>query len=310
MTNDTSLQKFLAEAANHRLLTAHEEKALGRRSQAGDHTARNELVLCNIRLVVSIARYYRNRGLAMEDVIQEGIIGLNRAAEKFDPERGTRFTTYATLWIRQAIQRGLQNTGIAIRLPYAVSSIRGKVRSAQAEYAELRDAHRTAHLSDPDASVRQIAKTLNLDADKLALALGHTEDEFVARALDIEIERVQEILDTSEVVTSIDREVSSAEEHTATLLDSRPWADEWGNPIDPYDDAALDDDLSDELRAAIKELDRRQRRVLEMHFGLTGNPPMTMKEIAAKLGAKSENTVKSLRTKALASLAEHLQHRA
>lgn len=264
MTDEISLQKFLSEAANHRLLTAHEEKALGRRSQAGDRTARNELVLCNIRLVISIARYYRNRGLAMEDVIQEGIIGLNRAAEKFDPDREIRFSTYATLWIKQAIQRGLQNTGIAIRLPYAVSSIRGKVRAAQAKH--------------PDEDIN-----------------------FIADLLDLDVEDVQAAIDAAEVVTSIDREVTT-DEHMHTILDamSDPFAE------DPFE--VVEDDLTDELRAAVKQLDTQYRRVVEMHFGLNGKPPMSVKEIAAKLGLNSENTVKARRTKGLALLAQRLEH--
>lgn len=263
MTDDTSLQKFLAETAGHRLLTAREEKALGRRALAGDKNARNELVLCNIRLVVSIARYYRNRGLSLGDVVQNGIIGLNRAAEKFDPERDIRFSTYATLWIRQAIQRGLISGGAAIRLPSSVASSRAKVRSVQAKH--------------PDADFDFIADLLDIDVKEVARAFG-----------------------AAEVVTSIDREMST-DEHTHTILDAvaDPDAD------DPHE--MVEDDLSDELRSALDAMERGHRRVIEMHFGLKGKQPMTVKEIATKLG-KSENTVKTLRAEAVEFLSHRLDH--
>lgn len=190
MADDDGLQGFLAAAANHRLLTASEEKALGRRAQAGDRDARNELVLCNIRLVVSVARYYRNRGLPMSDVVQNGILGLNRAAEKFDPNQGTRFSTYATLWIKQAIQRGLTSGATAIRVPSTVAGNRAKVRSAQVRYPEA-------------------------------------DTEFLADLLDLDAADVERALDAAEVVTSLDREVVT-DDHTHTMLDAMadPWADD------------------------------------------------------------------------------------
>lgn len=263
--HEDGLQRFLTEAAAHRLLTAHEERALGRRVQKGDMSARNELVLSNIRLVVSIARYYRNRGLPMEDVIQHGIIGLNRAAEKFDPDKDIRFSTYATLWIKQAIQRGLTSGGAAIRLPSTVAGIRAKVRAAM--------------LRHPEADAQFLADLLELDEDD-----------------------VQRALDAAEVVTSLDREVVS-DDHTHTMLDAiyDPHAD------DPHDLVA--DDISGELYEALAALEREHRRVIEMHFGLTGKPPMTVVEISEKLSI-SLNTVKKLRTEAITFLGFRLDHHA
>lgn len=278
MSEDDGLQYFLSQAGGHRLLTAAEEKALGRRIQAGDTRARDELALSNIRLVMSVARYYRNRGLPMADVVQLGYIGLNRAAEKFDPNAGTRFSTYATLWIKQAIQRGLSSGGAAIRLPATVAASRAKVRSMQAKYP---------------------------DADAV----------FLADLLDMDVREVERALDAAEVVTSLDREAVT-DEHTHTMLDSMAWSDEWGRAHDPY--AEIEYDLSDELREALDameqgkgELDRPRaalrRKVIEMHFGLTGEAPMSVEEIALKVKKKngdpvSVNTVKALRAEGLAHL--------
>ncbi len=265
MAEEDGLQRFLAQAADHRLLSAREEKALARRIQAGDRSARDELVQANIRLVVSIARYHRNRGLDMDDVIQHGIIGLNRAAEKFDPTRDIRFSTYATLWIKQAIQRGLASGGTAIRLPSTVAGIRNKVRAAQSKHPEA-------------------------------------DSEFLADLLDLDVADVERALDAAEVVTSLDRDVVT-DEHSHSLLDAM--ADD--NADDPH--ALVEDDMSSDLAVALAKLPRNHRRVIEMHFGLKGKPPMTATEIAAKLGAGfSVNTVKTLRTEAIEFLGHRLDH--
>lgn len=178
---DEGLQRFLQQAATHRLLSEHEEKALARRAVAGDERAREELLMCNIRLVVSIARHFRDRGLPFPDVIQDGIVGLNRATEKFDPERGFRFSTYATLWIKQAIQRGLSNHGSTIRLPPLVQDRRIKAQAMRR--------------ADPDITVEEIALKLEMELQHVLDALG-----------------------AAEVVTSLDREVS--DEDSYTLLDT------------------------------------------------------------------------------------------
>ncbi len=181
-TPEEGFQRFLAKTATHRLLSPHEEKALARRVHTGDMRARDELVLCNVRLVVSIARYYRNRGMGMEDVIQEGIIGLNRAAEKFDPRRNIRFSTYATLWIRQSIQRALLGRASTIQLPSAVAGNRAKLQSAA--------------MRNPGADIEALAKEMEITP--------------------AEAERA---LEAAEVVTSLDREVMT-DNSVHTLLDS------------------------------------------------------------------------------------------
>lgn len=189
---DEAQARFLNRAANHRLLTAREEVALSRRALKGDEGARHELINCNIRLVVSISRYYRNRGVPMEDVIQEGMLGLDRASRKFDPERGFRFSTYATLWIRQSIQRGLSGGGASmIRLPPQVADDRAKARSAL--------------VKEPGLTVQELADLLKVD-----------------------LQRIDRALAAAEVVTSLDREVSVDDEAGHTLMDTLtdPYADD------------------------------------------------------------------------------------
>lgn len=182
---DEGLQRFLDTAANHRLLTPQEERDLARRFQAGDESARHELIKCNLRLVISIARRYRNRGLPFGDLIQEGTLGLDRAARKFDPDLGYRFSTYATLWIRQSIQRGLSGAGSTIRLPPQVAEHRAKARAAM--------------LREPELSIEEIADDMDASLELIERALG-----------------------AAEVVTSIDRQVSADDDYTRTLLDTVP----------------------------------------------------------------------------------------
>lgn len=182
---DEGLQRFLDSVASHRLLTAQEERDLARAARAGDERARHKLIECNLRLVISIARRYRNRGLPFGDIIQEGILGLDRASRKFDPERGFRFSTYATLWIRQSISRGISGSGSTIRLPPQVAEHRAKARAA-----------------------------MNKDA---ALSL-----EEIAEDMDAPIELIERALAAAEVVTSTDRYISSEDDYTRTLLDTVP----------------------------------------------------------------------------------------
>lgn len=236
---DEGLQKFLRGAANHRLLTAQEERDLARRAKAGDDSARHELILCNLRLVISIARYYRNRGLPYSDVIQEGILGLDRAVRKFEPDRGYRFSTYATLWVKQAIQRGLSGAGSTIRLPPQVAERRAKARALL--------------MADPDLPMEELAAELEIEVDQLMRAL-----------------------DAAEVVTSLDREVSSDDDFPHTLLDTL------GDP-DADDPSAVTLTNTAGLHVAIESLPELQRAVIRLRFGLDGDMPLPLKDVGDRL---------------------------
>lgn len=180
---DEGLGRFLKTAASHRLLTTYEEVELARKwRRYGDNEARHKLYTHNIRLVISVARNFTGRGLELGDLIQAGTVGLDRATRKFDPERGFKFSTYATWWIRQAIQRDVAANGKTIRVPNHVSTRKLQIDSA------LRD--------NPD-----------LTYEELAVLLECTEAQ------------IRQALRAAEVVSSLDRELS---EETQTLMDTLP----------------------------------------------------------------------------------------
>lgn len=178
--DDAGFSAYIDRVAQHPILTAEEEQDLGRRIQAGDKAARHELIRCNMKLVISIAKGFRNRGLGFDDLVQEGTIGLNRAAEKFDPERGIKFSTYATWWIRQSLQRGMANTSRSIRVPVHVTGRRQKALFA------VRD--------NP-----------NITREELAVML------------ECKPSQVDAALDAAEVVTSLDREYGAEDSGGAMI---------------------------------------------------------------------------------------------
>ncbi len=171
-----SLDLFFRQARKHALLTAAEEIELTKRIERGDLEAKNRMINANLRLVVSQARRYQGHGLPLEDLVQEGMFGLIRAVEKFDWRRGYKFSTYGTLWIRQAIQRGLQNHGRTIRLP--------------------------VHVAQREVKVNKIA-------GELSVKLGREpSDEEIAAVAELPIEQVFEIRELSRALTSLDQPVS------------------------------------------------------------------------------------------------------
>jgi RNA polymerase sigma factor (sigma-70 family) len=257
---DSGLQKFLNVAADHPILTAEEERVLSRRFlRTGDDRARHELMEHNVRLVISIARRFHNRGLPMSDLIQEGLIGLDRASRKFNPELGFKFSTYATWWIRQAIQRGIGAQSQQIRVPGQVIDLRAKLREKLQE--------------DPSSPLAQIAAEL-----------GFTELQ------------ARRALSAAEVVTSLDRELYRSEEHIATLMDSIPDP----NAVDPAD---ISSDQTEDLYAAMSDLEPQQRAVLELRFGFDGDGSRSLAEIAETLSIP-QSVVRTSQRDALAQLRE------
>src|ERR687890_1524404 len=181
-----SLQLLLREAGRYRLLTPAEEIELAKRIERGDLDAKDRMINSNLRLVVSNARRYQGQGLALGDLIQEGMLGLIRAVEKFDWRKGFRFSTYATLWIRQAIQRGLENTSRTIRLP--------------------------VHVAQRSRKVGRIERELSVE-----LGREPTPEEIATRA-ELPLEQVKEMLDVSRTVTSLDKPVGDDEDTSLGAL--------------------------------------------------------------------------------------------
>jgi RNA polymerase primary sigma factor len=240
-----ALAQFLDGIGRYRLLRPEEELELSRRIERGDLEAKERLINSNLRLVVSIARQMQgNHDLALLDLIQEGVVGLVRAAEKFDYRKGLRFSTYATLWIRQAIQRGIADRGRTIRLPTNIAQRERKVGAVQR---------------------------------RLTVELGREPTpEEVARAADLPPEQVRQILDVSRVVTSLDLPIGDAGE--ASLGDLVPGEEA---PIEETVHVAMTVDL---VRRSVDELPEPQRHVIKLRYGLNGNKdPLPLQRVAREL---------------------------
>jgi RNA polymerase primary sigma factor len=261
------LHQFLADVGRLHLLTAAQEVALAKRIERGDHRAKQEMVEGNLRLVVSIAKKYRNQGLPFLDLIQEGTIGLVRAAEKFDHRRGFKFSTYATWWIQQAVARALANNARTIRLPVnVVEKLNGIRRTERTLRAEL--------CRDPTSA--EIAKQVELTVD--------------------EVERILRIAQTP---LSLDAPAGDGEESGIgrVLADADlPFAE----------DAAESAARRAVLRDCLDSLDDRQRRVLELRYGLDGGRPRTLEEIGLVFDVTRER-VRQIESQSLQQL-EALAH--
>ena len=257
---------YLGEIGFSPLLTAEEEVQFARRSLRGDAAARKRMIESNLRLVVKIARRYMNRDLALLDLIDEGNLGLIRAVEKFDPERGFRFSTYATWWIRQTIERGLMNQTRTIRLPiHVVKEINIYLRAA-----------------------RRLAQTLDREPSP----------EDVAETLDRPIEEVKRMLGLTERVTSVDGPTDRDSERS--VLDTIP-DDVDSDPVRILQDG----DMQKHVDAWLAQLNDKQREVVVRRYGLYGHEIATLEEVGNEIGVTRER-VRQIQIEALRRLRQIL----
>jgi RNA polymerase primary sigma factor len=247
-TTTDALQLFLNEIRRYPLLTAAEEVELSQRIEAGDLEAKERMINSNLRLVVSIAKKYQGQELSLLDLIQEGIFGLIRAAEKFDWRKGYKFSTYATFWIRQAIQRGLANKARTIRIPVHIGQRERKIVRAE----------------------RELAAKLGRDP---------TDDD-VASAAELPLEQVQEVREAARTVTSLDRPVGEeGETKLGDLLESG------GPDIEEEVEVSLAEET---LRRTIDELPEPERNVIRLRYGIDGDEPQPLRETGRRLGLSAE----------------------
>lgn len=268
--NLDATQLYLGEIGYSPLLSAEEEVYFARRALKGDEAARSRMIVSNLRLVVKIARRYNNRGLALLDLIEEGNLGLIRAVEKFDPERGFRFSTYATWWIRQTIERAIMNQTRTIRLPiHVVKDLNVCLRGAR-ELAQKLDHQPTA--------------------------------EEIAHYLEKPVDEVRKMLRLNERISSVDTPIGGGQEKDKALLDII--ADE--NDTGP-EQQLQDSDMKDNIVDWLSELNPKQREVLARRFGLLGYEPSTLEDVGAEIGLTRER-VRQIQVEALRRLRTTLDH--
>ncbi|QGG79986.1 RNA polymerase sigma factor RpoS [Litorivicinus lipolyticus] len=260
-------QMYLSEIGFSPLLTPAEEVHFARLAQKGDDAGRRRMIESNLRLVVKIARRYLNRGLSLLDLVEEGNLGLIRAVEKFDPERGFRFSTYATWWIRQSIERGLMNQTRTIRLPIHVVK-------------ELNVYLRTA---------RKLAQTLDHEP---------TPDD-IATELECDVNDVRKMLRLNERVTSMDTPLGGETERTVVDTVADP------NDGDPSE-ILQNDDLTQNLDHWLGELTEKQREVISRRFGLRGHQPSTLEDVGREIGLTRER-VRQIQVDGLKRLRQTLE---
>jgi len=259
-----ALQLFLNEAGRYKLLTASEEVELAKRIERGDKEAKDLMINSNLRLVVSIAKKYQGHGISLLDLIQEGIIGLIRAVEKFDWRRGYKFSTYATWWIRQAVQRGVANKSRTIRIPVHIVEREQKISRAEREL--------TTKLERPPT------------------------DEEISKKTKLSLKHVREVRAAARAVTSLDKPVGA--EGDASFGDLIA-----GEDAEPSEEVHVSL-AERAVRTAVETLPEREREVVKLRYGMNGDrDPQSLEEIGRTLGITRER-VRQIEAQALARLAE------
>jgi RNA polymerase primary sigma factor len=266
-----SVQSYLKEIATVSLLSAADEVRLAKLIERGDQRAKDALIEANLRLVVSIAKRHVGRGLTLLDLIQEGNLGLIRAVEKFDWRKGFKFSTYATWWIRQAISRAITDQGRTIRIPVHMADIMNRV----------------------SRTTRELSQELGRDP---------TPAEIGAQ-LDMKSDKVEEIQRLTRETVSLEAPLGEGEASLADFIED----EDTPQP----DQIAVDSMVRRDIRRILAGLSERERRILELRFGLTGEDPMTLEQVGKRLGVTRERIrqmeLKTLRRLQSFRLAKALQ---
>jgi RNA polymerase primary sigma factor len=259
---DDSVRVYLKEIARHKLLNGREEIELARALKRGDLLARRRLIQANLRLVVSIAKRYKNHGLSFQDLVQEGSLGLMRAVEKFDPEKGNKFSTYATWWIRQAVTRALANKSRTIRVPVHMNEVINKLRKSSRDFSQ-----ELGRVPTPD----ELSELSGLSKEKVMLAFG-----------------------SAKVPLSLDS--LCGEESDSTLADLIE--DSEGTLPDEAAAAKL---LHGHLRDVLAELTDREKEIIQLRYGLNSNRSFSLEELGRTLHMSREQ-VRQIELRAMQKL--------
>ena len=265
---DDSVRLYLREIGKIPLLTNEEETELAKKIVEGDKKAKDKMVEANMRLVVSIAKRYSGRGLDFLDLIQEGNTGLLRAVEKFDPEKGFKFSTYATWWIRQAITRAIADQARTIRIPvHMVETINKVLRTTRKLTTEL----------NREPSIEEIAKEL-----------------------DMEVEKVEYVMRIKQDIASLDASVGRDGDDEDSVLGDFVEDEERISP----EDSAASQILKEQLASIISTLSEREQKIIKMRFGIGGERPHTLEEVGYEFSVTRER-IRQIEAKALSKLRKH-----
>jgi RNA polymerase primary sigma factor len=267
---DDSVRLYLREIGKIPLLTADEELALAKRVVKGDKTAKDQMAEANMRLVVSIAKRYVGRGLDLLDLIQEGNTGLLRAVEKFDPDRGFKFSTYATWWIRQAITRAIADQARTIRIPVHMVETINKLLRTQ----------------------RRLTQELNREPT----------NEEIAAAMEMEVDKVEHIMKIKQDISSLDASVRDDEEDS--VLGDFIEDEDAKTPTE----SASEQLLKEQVRQILSSLTEREQKILKLRFGLEDGKSHTLEEVGQEFSVTRER-IRQIEAKALAKLRKHKETR-
>jgi RNA polymerase primary sigma factor len=257
-----SVQLFINQAMRYPLLTAEEEVELAKRIERGDLAAKERLINSNLRLVIKFARRYQGHGLDLGDLIQEAMLGLIRAAEKFDWRRGYKFSTYAVLWIKQSIQRGLDNTGRQVRIP--------------------------AHVAQRERTVNRVTAELSAKLDRVPT------DEEVAKAAKLPLDEVMATRDLTRVTASLDSPVGDGDSDT-TLGELR------AESTADLEEEVLERQQEEAVEDALAKLPEDERRIIRARFGTGGRPALNLRDAAREVGV-TQARARELEARALRRL--------